>query len=123
MLQLHELDDHVSYVEQLRETGAGEVVLVNIFHVLPDEIDAFIQAWANDAEYMQRQPGYLNTQLHRAVGANPTFVNVAMWESAGHLREAFQGPEFQQSFAKYPDGTIATPHLFRKVAVPGICSD
>lgn len=123
MLQLHELDDHVSYVEQLQEDDASEVVLVNIFQVLPDEIDAFIQAWTDDAEYMQRQPGYGRTQLHRAVGANPTFVNVATWESAGHLREAFFTPEFQQALAKYPDGTVATPHLFRKVAVPGICSD
>jgi heme-degrading monooxygenase HmoA len=123
MIQLHELDDRVSYVEQLQADSAGEVVLVNIFRVPPDAIDAFVQTWADDAAYMQRQRGYLDTQLHRAVGASPTFVNVATWESAGHLREAFLTPEFQKSLARYPDGTIATPHLFRKVAVPGICSD
>jgi heme-degrading monooxygenase HmoA len=123
MLQLHELDDRVSYVEQLQADGAGEVVLVNIFLVPSGAVDAFIQAWADDAAYMQRQRGYLDTQLHRSVGESTTFVNVATWESAGYLREAVLTPEFQQSLARYPDGTVATPHLFRKVAVPGICSD
>jgi heme-degrading monooxygenase HmoA len=94
MLQLHELVDHVSYMEQLQENEAGEVVLVNIFLVPPDAIDAFIEAWANDADYMQRHRGYVNTQLHRAVGANSTFVNVATWESVGHLRDVFLAPEF-----------------------------
>jgi hypothetical protein len=29
----------------------------------------------------------------------------------------------QATFARYPDSTVASPHLFQKVAVPGICVD
>jgi hypothetical protein len=48
-------------------------------------------------------------------------VNVAEWESARALGEAFRSPEFQSHAARYPDGAVASPHVFEKVAVPGIC--
>ena len=39
------------------------------------------------------------------------------------FRNAFGDPQFQATFARYPDSTLASPHLFQKVAVPGICVD
>jgi hypothetical protein len=39
------------------------------------------------------------------------------------FRDAFADPQFQATFARYPDSTVASPHLFQKVAVPGICMD
>jgi hypothetical protein len=39
------------------------------------------------------------------------------------FRAAFTDPGFQATFARYPDSTVASPHLFQKVAVPGICVD
>lgn len=122
MIELRELDNAMAYIDQLQDGGAGPVVLVNLFHVPPDVVDAFIGAWTDDAAYMKRQPGYLDAQLHRGVGSN-TFVNVATWTSPAALRTAFFSPEFQEARAKYPDGTIASPHLFRKLAVLGICAD
>ena len=51
------------------------------------------------------------------------FVNHAVWESVQAFRDAFGDPQFQATFAGYPDSTVASPHLFQKVAVPGICVD
>jgi hypothetical protein len=48
-------------------------------------------------------------------------VNVAVWESARALGEAFRSPEFQQRAARYPDAAVAAPHVFERVAVPGVC--
>jgi hypothetical protein len=48
-------------------------------------------------------------------------VNVAVWESSQALGEAFRSPEFQQRAARYPESAVAAPHVFQKVAVPGIC--
>jgi hypothetical protein len=31
--------------------------------------------------------------------------------------------EFQARAGRYPDSAVAAPHLFQKVAVPGICID
>jgi hypothetical protein len=46
---------------------------------------------------------------------------VAIWESAAALGRAIRSPEFQARIANYPETTVATPHVFEKVAVPGIC--
>jgi hypothetical protein len=48
-------------------------------------------------------------------------MNVAVWESARALGHAFRSPAFQNSVARYPDTAVAAPHVFEKIAVPGIC--
>jgi heme-degrading monooxygenase HmoA len=70
---------------------------------------------------MKRRAGFISTQLHRGTAGTTTFVNVAVWESARALGEAFRSPEFRRRSAQYPDGAVAAPHVFQKVAVPGIC--
>jgi heme-degrading monooxygenase HmoA len=121
MLALHDLDEHVSYLEQLGADEPGPVVLVNVFRVAPDDADALVAAWSDDAHFMAQQPGYRSAQLHRGIAGSATFVNVAEWDSTADLRAAFSSPEFQQSLGQYPDSTVASPHLFRRVEVPGIC--
>ena len=37
------------------------------------------------------------------------------------LRAAFGTPEFARHMKRYPDGTVAYPHLYQKAAVEGIC--
>ncbi len=117
---LAEMDPRVSFAEQLRQE-TGPVVLVNTFTVAPEEAERFLAVWAEDAAFMKRQPGFIATQLHRGIAGSGTFVNVAVWESAQALRAAFVSPEFRAHAARYPDSAVATPHLFEKVAVPGIC--
>ncbi len=51
------------------------------------------------------------------------FFNYAVWESVTAFRDAFSDPEFQATFARYPASTVASPHLFQKMAVRGICVD
>jgi heme-degrading monooxygenase HmoA len=119
-MQLREMDERVTYVQQLGEEG-GPVVLMNEFNVPSDDVERFLEVWAADAAFMKRQPGFISTQLHRGTAGSTTFVNVAVWESAGALGQAFGSPEFQQRVAEYPEGAVAAPHVFEKVAVPGIC--
>jgi heme-degrading monooxygenase HmoA len=118
-MQLREMDDQITYMQQLQEED-GPVVLMNQFNVAPADVDRFLEVWADDAAFMKDQPGFLSTQLHRGTAGSSTFVNVAEWESARALGEAFRSPEFQSRIARYPDSVVASPHVFRKVAVPGI---
>ncbi len=118
--RLAEADRYVSFLDQLA-LDEGPVVLFNTFTVAEDDVQGLLDAWADDAAWMKQQPGYISTQLHRGIGGSATFVNVAVWESAGALGRAFRSPEFQARIAHYPDSTVTTPHLFTKVAVPGIC--
>lgn len=63
----------------------------------------------------------ISTQLHRGIGGSSIFVNYAVWVSTEHFNKAINSPEFKSNLAGYPDSTVASPHLFEKVAVPGIC--
>ena len=122
MLKRVEMDKHVTLFEQLAQE-VGPVILVNTFHVEPEDAEALLEAWAADATYLKAKPGFISTQLHRGVAGSSTFLNVAVWESVEAFRAAFGDPTFQETFARYPDSTVASPHLFQKVAVPGICVD
>ena len=120
MVKFAEMDQTVTLAFQLEDEG-GPVVLINTFIVPPEDADALLEAWASDAAVMKRQPGFISTQLHRGIAGSGTFLNYAVWQSTAHFRAAFTNPEFQAQLADYPDTTTASPHLFRKVDVPGIC--
>ncbi|CAA9539439.1 MAG: FIG00454697: hypothetical protein [uncultured Thermomicrobiales bacterium] len=119
-VKLAEMDPQVTFAEQLQQE-TGPVVLINTFTVAPEDADRLLAAWAEDAAFMKRQPGFISTQLHRGIAGSTTLVNVAVWESAAALRAAFVSPEFQAHVGRYPDSAVTQPHLFQKVAVPGIC--
>ena len=122
MLQLREMDDRVPLADQLAEE-VGPVILINTFTVAPQDADALLEVWAADAGYLKQQPGFISAQLHRGITGSGVFCNLAVWESVQAFRNAFGDPQFQATFARYPDSTVASPHLFQKVAVPGICVD
>jgi heme-degrading monooxygenase HmoA len=121
MLELQELDQRVSIRDQLKDESKEPVVLINVFHVAPEQGNALIAAWTDDASYFKAQPGFISTQLHRGIGGSATYLNYAVWESVGAFRAAFANPIFQSKLQHYPDGSIGSPHLFRKMAVEGLC--
>lgn len=104
-------------------TEVGPVILVNTFTVAPEDADALLTAWAADAALLKAKPGFISTQLHRGIAGSSVFLNTAVWESVEAFRNAFADPAFQATFARYPDSTVASPHLFQMVEVPGICVD
>jgi heme-degrading monooxygenase HmoA len=118
---LEETDDRVTLLDQV-QSETGPIVLINRFNVPADEVERFLDVWSEDAGFMKRQPGFISTQLHRGVAGSTTFVNVAIWESARALGAALASPEFQAQTARYPEGTRAAPHVFERLAVPGICT-
>ncbi|MGE0022811.1 MAG: antibiotic biosynthesis monooxygenase [Hyphomicrobium sp.] len=98
---------------------AGPIVLVNVFTL--DKLDepSFLRIWREDASLIKQQPGFISSQLHRAIGENPMYLNYAVWESTAHYRAVLD--LFRSQFATYPSSTVASPHLFQKIAVAGIC--
>lgn len=100
---------------------AVSIVLVNVFTLDKADEQTFLRAWQVDADFMKNQPGFISTQLHRAIGDSPTYLNYAVWESTADFKAAFTHPEFRAKLSAYPSSAVASPHLFQKVAVPGIC--
>jgi len=120
MVQLRPLDEMVPIFQQLG-TEVSPAILVNVFHVAAADIPALLQAWEHDANWMKKQPGYISTQLHQAIGGSTVFLNYAVWESVAHFRAAFNHPDFKRSLEQYPSSAIASPHLFTRLTVPNLC--
>jgi heme-degrading monooxygenase HmoA len=120
MVQIVEMDKNVTLKEQLEE-DVGSVILFNQYTVKLEDIDKFLKQFATVTEAFKQQPGYISAQLYRGIGGSGTFFNYAVFESAGHLKQAFTKPEVRSSLGDLD--TVASPHLFKKVAVPGICVD
>ena len=108
-------------IERQIALDASPVVLVNVFTLDKADEQTFLNAWQDDAIFMKKQPGFISTQLHRAIGESPTYLNYAIWESTADFRAAFTHPEFRAKLSGYPSSAAASPHLFQKVAIPGIC--
>lgn len=108
-------------IERQLGIEAAPVVLVNVCTLDISDEQGFVDAWKNDAEFMKQQSGFISTQLHRAIGESPTYLNYAVWESTADFRAAFAHPEFRAKMSASPASVVSAPHLFQKVAVSGVC--
>ncbi|MGC2307629.1 MAG: hypothetical protein WA461_04460 [Nitrososphaeraceae archaeon] len=61
--------------------------------------------------------------MHRGIAGSCTFINYAIWESRSQFKQALSNPQFQAKTSEYPASAAASPHLFKKIAIPGICVD
>ena len=121
MLNMKELDPNCSLKEQFADTSNEPVILVNLFNVDPKDAEDFKLAWAKDAAFFKAQPGYISAQLHQGIHNSSMFLNVAVFENTAAFAATTQQPEFLPLRGIYPDSATAHPHLFRHVAIPGIC--
>lgn len=115
-----ETDPDTTFAQQLAAADGEPVVLINRFHVPRGEEEEFLARWQQDGAYMLAH-GCLSGQLHRGTEGSGSYVNVAVWENAQALAGAFSSPEFQELINRYPDSCTVSPHVFKKVAVPGVC--
>jgi quinol monooxygenase YgiN len=122
MAKLVEMDERASIFAQMDEKDDGSVILINKFSVAPNEIHQFLKGWETEAEKFKQQPGYTSTQLHRGIGESGTFINYAVWESVSHFKKAVSNVvDPNNPVSAFPPSTMVSPHLFKKVAVPGLC--
>ena len=54
--KLGEMDEQVSFVEQMDEDDSGAVILINKFNVDPEEVDEFLKAFAATDKVLKQQP-------------------------------------------------------------------
>ncbi|MFI9169828.1 antibiotic biosynthesis monooxygenase family protein [Streptomyces lincolnensis] len=120
MLAFGQLDESTHHRDQQKEK-AGPVTVINTLLAPEGKEDEVVAAWTADAEYMKKSGSLLSVQLYRGIAGSRLFTNVAVWKSTEHLREALGTPEFASYVDSYPDGTVAYPHLYQKIAVEGIC--
>jgi heme-degrading monooxygenase HmoA len=120
MVKIVEMDENVTLKSQLEE-DVGPVIVLNKFTVKSEDVDQFLKVFEDTTKVFKQQPGFISAQLHRGVGGSNTFFNYVVWESAEHFKQAFSRPEFRSNMADVLPNVTMSPHLFKKVAVPGIC--
>ncbi|MGI0050192.1 MAG: antibiotic biosynthesis monooxygenase family protein [Nitrososphaeraceae archaeon] len=128
MTKFVEMDDRVKFKDQIEEKVMGSVILINKFNVAQGKVEQFLKDWGEDATNFKQQPGFISTQLHKGIGKSSVFINYAVWESMEHYKKAINKILFrsksQSPLLKYDDESLVlSPHLFKKIAVPGICVD
>ena len=129
MAKFVEMDERVKFKEQIEEKEIdGQVILINKFNVKPDKVEQFLKDWGEDAINFKKQPGFISAQLHKGIGKSSVFINYAVWESLEHYKAVINkrlfSSESQSPLLKYDDDSLViSPHLFKKVAVPGICEE
>lgn len=131
MVKFIEMDERIKFKEQIAEKINGSVILINKFNVEPDKVEQFLKDWTEDAKGFKQQPGFISTQMHKGIGKSSVFINYAVWESLEHYKEAVNKIIFSSDrpspilkYDKYNDeNTVVSSHLFKKIAVPGICVD
>ena len=126
MAKFVEMDDKVKFKDQIEEKIMGSVILINKFNVGQGKVEQFLKDWGEDATNFKQQPGFISAQLHKGIGKSSVFINYAVWESMEHYKKAINKMLFSSKsrspLLKYDDESLVlSPHLFKKIAVPGIC--
>lgn len=122
MIRFRELDPHTTLADQLHGEDDGDpVVVINTFAVPLDAAETFVRVWSGDGRFMQAKQGFISAQLYAGAGGSGTHVVVAEWASLSAARDALTDPAFRKRMAAYPEGIDSAPHIFRKVAIPGLC--
>ena len=123
MAKLVEMDEQTSISTQMEE-HVSPVILIEKINVDPEEVDLFLKAWVTETNKFKKEPGFILTQLYKGIGRSGTFIIYAIWESVGHFEMAVSRlMDPHDRLSAFPPSTVASPHLFKKVAVPGICVD
>jgi quinol monooxygenase YgiN len=119
-MKVDDLDPTTPLAAQFGEK-TGPISLINTIIVPRELMDEVLDVFQTDALHMKASPGFISTQLHRGTADSQILVNVAVWESTAALVAAFSSPAFQESIGNYPEGVVAYPHIFERVAVDGVC--
>jgi quinol monooxygenase YgiN len=122
MVEITELDEKITFKTQLEE-DVGAVILINKFIINPENVDQFLKTWASAAEIAKKLPGVISLQLHRGIASSRVFVAYVVFDSTETIKQLYNSPDFQSKISEYPAGTMISPHIFKKVAVPAICVD
>ncbi|MFG2121414.1 antibiotic biosynthesis monooxygenase family protein [Streptomyces sp. NPDC048710] len=90
------------------------VTLINKFTVNGD-FDEFERIWAQSADFMRSQKGFIGFKLHRSLSRPDVYVNVALWESQADHQRVLASPEFAEHIKELAAVAVPDPDLYTVV--------
>jgi quinol monooxygenase YgiN len=121
MVKNIEMDEKVPLSTQLQQNVNGGVVLIITYNVNPEDEVQFVKTWAAAAEITKKTSGIMSSQLHKGIAGSHVFVSYHAFESTEAIRKQYSNPYFPAKLSEYPASLVGSTHVFKKVAVPGIC--
>ena len=93
------------------------ITVINPFEVPQGREDETLSMWEAFAEYFRKQPGYISTELHKAIDPSSRFlfVNIAKWESADAFQSALNNPELMDVAKGLPSDIPHYPGLYEVI--------
>jgi heme-degrading monooxygenase HmoA len=122
MTKVIEMDEKVNFGTQLQQ-DVGAVVLIITFTVNPEDEEKFVKTWTSAAEISKKTSGVISAQLYRGIAGSRIFVSYHVFESTEAIRQQYKNPDFPSKLSEYPVSIVTSSHVFKKVAVSGICLD
>ena len=122
MTKVIEMDEKVNFGTQLQQ-DVGAVVLLITFTVNPEDEEKFVKTWTSAAEISKKTSGVISEQLYRGIAGSRIFVSYHVFESTEAIRQQYKNPDFPSKLSEYPASIVTSSHVFKKVAVSGICLD
>lgn len=102
---------HRDFERQLYWQGTAPVLSVQGYVI--DSADAaqrLRSTWKEMGALMKTKPGFLAADLNPGAGRSELWIEISKWESAAHLRAAFEDPRVQETARKLPP--VRMNHLF-----------
>jgi heme-degrading monooxygenase HmoA len=92
------------------------VILINPFVVPSGKLDETILMWEKARDYLQKQPGYISTELHQSVldDAHYRLINVAKWSNTKMYQTATKKMRAEAGMPRII-GVKAEPNLYNVI--------
>ncbi|MET8773070.1 antibiotic biosynthesis monooxygenase family protein [Streptomyces sp. NPDC004658] len=90
------------------------VTLINKFTV-KGNFDEFERIWAQSAEFMRSQPGFIGFKLHRSLSRPDVYVNVALWQTQADHQRVLASAEFGEHISQLANVAVPDPDLYTVV--------
>jgi len=83
-------------IERQITIDTGPVVLINVFTLERADEQTFLKAWQDDAAFMKRQPGFISTQLHLAIGESRLQIRLSVDLAPGSFQHTLRSTVVRQ---------------------------
>lgn len=97
--------------------AADEITVINPIEVPAGKEAKALEIWDSYAEYFKKQPGYIDTKLHKSLDPKAKFhyINVATWKSADDFIKALNSDEIKKIGEGFPKDMPHYPSMYQVI--------
>ena len=96
---------------------SSSVIVINPIEIPKGKEKEALAIWDRYAEYFKKQPGFIDTKLHRSIGSKAKFhlINVAEWRSGEDFLRALNSEEIKNIGNGFPKDMPHYPSMYEVI--------